>query len=89
MAALEAARGTKDGLLLLAIQELKLIIIGVSLAVVCVLLLSLLRVLSGNWLLAIPFALLVALVLFLAMFSLQQAAKLGRVVKLAQTVQPK
>jgi hypothetical protein len=89
VATLEAARCKKDGLVLLAVRELKFIFIGLSLLLLCVLTLLFLKSLAGTWDIAIPFLLLVVLLLFLAMFFLQEATKLASVIKLSETKQSK
>ena len=82
---LEAAKRQKDGVVLLSIQELRLVVIGITLVVLCILLLLLLKLESSLLNLTLPFAILVPLLLFLASFCLRRAAKISDVLKLYET----
>ncbi len=86
-AMLEAARRQKDGLVLLSIQELRLVIIGITVVVLCILLLLLLMLQSNPLNLAILFAVLIPLFLFVAFFCLRQATKISVVLKLNESSQ--
>lgn len=85
-AMLEAAKRQKDGVILLSIEELKLVVIGITLLVLCILLLLLLLNLESSLLnLTLPLVILVPLMLFLAFFYLRRAAKISAVLKLYET----
>ena len=82
---LEAAKRQKDGVVLLSIQELRLVVIGITLVVLCLLLLLLLKLESSPLNLTLPLVILVPLLLFLAFFCLRRAAKISDVLKLYET----
>ena len=82
---LEAAKRQKDGVVLLSIQELRLVVIGITLAVLCILVLLLLRLQSSPLNLTLPLVILVPLLLFLVLFCFQRAAKISDCLKLYET----
>ena len=82
---LEAAKRQKDGVVLLSIQELRLMVIGITLVVLCILLLLLLKLESSPLNLTLPLVILVPLVLFLAFFCLRRATKIAAALKLYET----
>ena len=82
---LEEAKRQKDGVVLLSIQELRLVVIGITLVVLCILLLLLWKLESSPLNLALPLVILVPLMLLLAFFYLRQAAKISDVLKLYET----
>lgn len=82
---LEAARRQKDGVVLLSIQQLRLVVIGITLVVLCILLLFLLKLESSPLNFTFPLVILVLLSLFLAFFCLRRAAKIADALKLYET----
>lgn len=82
---LEAAKRQKDGVVLLSIQELRLVVIGITLVVLCVLLLLLLKFESSPLNLTLLLVILVPLLLFLAFFCLRRAGKISDILKLYET----
>jgi hypothetical protein len=82
---LEAAKRQKDGVVLLSIQELRLVIIGISLVALCILILLLLKLESSPLNLTLPLVILVPLALFLAFPCLRRSAKISDVLKLYET----
>ena len=79
---LEAAKRQKEGVVLLSIQELRLVAFGITLVVLCILLLLLLKLESSPLNLTLPLVILVPLLLFLAFFCLRRAAKISDALKL-------
>ena len=86
-AMLEAAKRQKEGVVLLSIQGLRLVVVGITLVVLCILVLLLLKLETGPMNLTIPFVMLVPLLIFLSFFCLRRAARISEALKLYEAGQ--
>jgi len=84
---LETAKRHKDGMVLLSIQQLKFIVIGLSLFIFTILSLLLFSLQSNPSTLALPFVLMLLLLMFLILVSLRQASKIEDMLKLYRSSQ--
>ena len=76
---LETARRQKDGVVLLSIQELRLVVIGIALVVLCILLLLLVILQPSLNNAGLSPVFLVPVLLFVAFICLRQATKIASV----------
>lgn len=81
-AMLEKAKHQKDGVVLLSIQELRLVVMGIALVVFCILLLLMVMLKLGSSSIGMPLVLLVPLLLLVAFIALRHATKIAGVLKL-------
>ncbi len=84
---LETAKRKKYGMVLLSIQQLKFIVIGLSLFIFTFLSLILFSLRSNPSTLAPPFVLVLLLLMFIILVSLRQASKIEEVLKLYRSSQ--
>lgn len=84
---LETAKRQKDGMVLLSLQQLKFIVIGLSFLILTISSLLLLTLRSNPPTLALPFVLVILLLMFLILVSLRHASKIEEVLKLNKSSQ--
>ena len=82
---LESAKRQKDGVVLLSIQELRLVVIGITGVVLCILLLLLVMLQPNPNNVGLPLVLLVPVLLIAAFICLRQATKISSVLKLYES----